>query len=56
MLALIKYLNSRRVRHRLHSLDDRMLKDIGLGRADVDRIAKGNPEGPYAVRKDIHIL
>ena len=37
MLGLFKYLVARRIRHRLHSLDDRMLKDIGIGRADIDR-------------------
>lgn len=27
--------------HALHSLDDRMLKDIGIGRSDIRAIARG---------------
>ncbi len=56
MLVLIRYLNSRRVRHQLHRLDDRMLKDIGLGRADIERIATCKPAGPYAIRENIRWL
>jgi uncharacterized protein YjiS (DUF1127 family) len=38
-------LHSRTVLHRatkaLHSLDDYMLKDLGLARADIERISQG---------------
>ncbi len=36
-----KYFIARRIRHRLEQLDDRLLQDIGISRADIGRIAKG---------------
>jgi uncharacterized protein YjiS (DUF1127 family) len=39
MLKLEAYGEYRRQRRSLWSLDDRLLKDIGLNRGDVDRIA-----------------
>lgn len=39
MLRIEAYMELRRQRHALRQLDDHMLKDIGLTRGDVDRIA-----------------
>ena len=38
----MKFLIARRVRHKLARLDDRLLKDIGISRSEIDRIAGGN--------------
>jgi uncharacterized protein YjiS (DUF1127 family) len=36
--AMSRWNRRRRERNQLESLDDRMLKDIGLSRADIDRV------------------
>jgi uncharacterized protein YjiS (DUF1127 family) len=36
----------RSVRKTLEALDDHMLKDIGISRSDIDRIARGQSDQP----------
>lgn len=38
------FINSAKIRHSLHSMSDHMLKDAGINRSDIDRIAKSNFE------------
>ncbi len=42
----VNRLTARRTSHALHSLDNRMLKDIGLHRSHITMIANG-VDGPY---------
>lgn len=39
--ALLAWQERARQRYRLEGLDDRMLKDIGVSRADIDRVVNG---------------
>lgn len=40
---LIAWQAQAREAHHLRSMDDRLLKDIGLSRADVERVLQGRP-------------
>jgi uncharacterized protein YjiS (DUF1127 family) len=53
MLGIFKLLAARRIRNRLHRLDDRLLKDIGLCRSDIDRIAADRPASSDTTRRNI---
>jgi uncharacterized protein YjiS (DUF1127 family) len=44
--AVFEYSERRRQRRQLAALDDRLLRDIGLSRADVERALR--PERPWA--------